>query len=635
MPAELTRVIARCLRKDRARRFQHMDDLKVALEELKEESDSGKLSASSVGATVAAATTPGKKRMWIAAGTVLSIGIAIAGWRLTTAAPSAPDAPLQPIPLTSYRGSESDPSFSPDGNQVAFAWDGEKQGIFDIYVKLIGPGAPLRLTMGSENSYRPRWSPDGRSIAFLRGSSEERFSVIVVPALGGPERRMGAYTSVGSGSGYSLPSLCWTPDSKALIVSENLAPGQPNSLVLVSLETGETRTLTHPPPEVRGDMWPAISPDGRSLAFVRTNATFYHAWLLPLGEGLQPQGEPKQLRVGEVTSMEWMPDSRELIFSAGGTLHRTPASGSAKPQLIPGLGIGVTSPSVSLQGHRLAYAVGTQDTNIWQVDLNAKSAALDEGLSSTFRDVFPQYSPDGKRVAFYSSRAGRQDIWVANADGSQAARLTSLNAATTGSPRWSPDGQQIAFDSNAGGQYHVYAVSADGGQPRKLTRDDDESFTANWSHDGRRIYYASKRSGDYQVWKMPAQGGDGVQVTRGGGIAPTESPDGKTLYFVKENGMGGLWKIPVEGGPETKVISDVFRYNYAVTEKGVYFMPNAGRDQASSVQFLNFATGMAAPVVKIQKPLDLGLTISPDGRTLLYAQVDSSGRNLMLVENFH
>ena len=158
--------------------------------------------------------------------------------------------------------------------------------------------------------------------------------------------------------------------------------------------------------------------------------------------------------------------------------------------------------------------------------------------------------------------------------------------------------------------------------------------TARKERDGRRLYFASKRTGEYQVWKTPAQGGEPLQVTHGGGIAPVESPDGKTLYFAKESGTGGLWKMAAAGGPETQVLPDLYRYNYAVTDKGIYFTPRNEADGNSSVQFYSFATGKTTQIVKVPKPLDLGPSVSPGGRTLLYSQIDYSGRGLMLVENF-
>jgi Tol biopolymer transport system component len=162
----------------------------------------------------------------------------------------------------------------------------------------------------------------------------------------------------------------------------------------------------------------------------------------------------------------------------------------------------------------------------------------------------------------------------------------------------------------------------------------DEAFSASWSQDGGWIYFSSSRSGADQVWKVPAGGGAAVQVTQAGGNGALESADGKTLFFVKGSGHNGLWKMPVEGGQETQILPDVHRVNYAVTDKGIYFTPHAGPDGTSSVQFLNFATGRTTQIVKVPRELELGLGVSPDGRTLLYSQVDHTGSNLMLIENF-
>src|SRR6266446_5226399 len=96
------------------------------------------------------------------------------------------------------------PAFSPDGKQVAFAWDGEKGGNFDIYVKLVDAGTPLRLTTNPANEFAPAWSPDGRYVAFYRESGVGG-AIFMVPALGGSERRLAA---------ASRPGLSWSPDGK-------------------------------------------------------------------------------------------------------------------------------------------------------------------------------------------------------------------------------------------------------------------------------------------------------------------------------------------------------------------------------------------------------------------------------------
>src|SRR5262249_9980440 len=126
-PPDLEKIINRCLRKDPERRFHHMEDLKVELQELKEESDSGKLAGTSPAVRPA-------QRSWVwAAAALVVVSIALSTWMFRGTARKPASAP-EVIPLTSYAGVEAWPSFSSDGNQVAFSWDGEKLDNLDIYV---------------------------------------------------------------------------------------------------------------------------------------------------------------------------------------------------------------------------------------------------------------------------------------------------------------------------------------------------------------------------------------------------------------------------------------------------------------------------------------------------------------------
>jgi eukaryotic-like serine/threonine-protein kinase len=257
LPRELERIIARCLRKNPERRFQTMADLKVALEELKEESDSGTLSAAPT-----RQQRPRRRLVW--AGALLAAFTLVLGtlWFMRPPGKTA-EAALNPVPLTTYPGFQLRPSFSPDGNQVAFAWDGEKQNNFDIYVKMIGTnGPPLRLTTDAASDSSPAWSPDGRFVAFLRDLPSGKTAVLLIPAIGGLERKIAEiFTS-------SRPA--WSPDGNWLAINEKDSEIGPFALSLLSVDTGEKRRLTSPPKQSFGDFDPAFSPDGRSLALSRS-----------------------------------------------------------------------------------------------------------------------------------------------------------------------------------------------------------------------------------------------------------------------------------------------------------------------------------------------------------------------------
>jgi len=145
---------------------------------------------------------------------------------------------------------------------------------------------------------------------------------------------------------------------------------------------------------------------------------------------------------------------------------------------------------------------------------------------------------------------------MCRSDASGLIQLTHFNS-VTGTPRWSPDGQQIAFDSSSAGNADIFVADSKGGQPRKLTDEPSNEVLPSWSEDGRWFYFASNRTSGWQVWKMPSTGGQAVQVTRHGGYAASESPDGAFLYYAKGPNVPGLWRVRTSGGEEVEVVGSL------------------------------------------------------------------------------
>jgi Tol biopolymer transport system component/tRNA A-37 threonylcarbamoyl transferase component Bud32 len=638
LPKEVERVISRCLRKEPTRRFQHMDDVRVELEELKEESDSGKLLAAS-------APQPVRRRSWLWAGgllVLLAIGGAVT-WLILSRS-KALQVELTAVPLTTYPGMEDHPSFSPDGSQVAFVWDGEKQDNTDIYVKLIGSGGRLRLTNDPAPDYSPAWSPDGSSIAFLRDLPGGRSVVLLVPPIGGEERKL-AETSTIMGLLPGSSCLSWSPDGSSLAIVDRNSPNETFQSFLLSIETGGKRKLTIPPPESVGDFFPAFSPDGRAFVFGRIGASgaMGDLFVQQLSANLSPQGEPKSILQHSqlVSNPTWTLDGREVI-SALGTgyyptgLWRIRTDGSRSPQRLDFAGAQSDSPSLSRQRHRLAFTQFIFDPNLWRIELSGSRGRANPPIkfpSSTRIEANPQFSADGKKIVFLSDRSGSLEIWVCNSDGSHDVQVTSMGGPATGTPRWSPDGAQIAFDSTPDGNWDIFVVAASGGKPHKLTNQPSTEAIPSWSRDGKWVYYCIQTA-EPQIWKVPAEGGKAVQVTRKAGFVAFESPDGRYLFYTKsEAGTEGLWRMPVGGGEETQVLDRTIALrSFAITNLGIYFLTTSNSE--FSIQFFSFATAKTETITTVERPYLGSLTVSPDGQTILYSQFDQLGSDLMLVENF-
>ncbi len=545
------------------------------------------------------------------------------------------------VPVTSFPGSETQPAFSPDGNQVAFVWDGEQENNPDIYVKLVDAGEPLRLTINPAPDLNPVWSPDGRYIAFIREGVKS--GVYLVPALGGAERKLGEAWPYRP---LSKQSLSFSPDGKYLAVADKMAGAEPFGIFLLVVETGERHRLTAPPKGAVGDDSPAFSPDGKTLAFARSISIAASDIHLVLVAG----GALKQLTFDLVRThgLTWTANGREILFSSirGGNfqeeLWRIPAT-DGTPERMEGIGGSVLhDPAIQRQGSRLAYTRVSLDSNIWRLELPGSKERVPAParlIFSTFPDDNPQYSPDGARIVFGSNRSGSGEIWVCNSDGSNALPLTNLAHTNTGTPRWSPDGRRIAFDSLAEGNVDIYVVNASGGKPQRLTTEPAEDSCPSWSRDGQWIYFSSNSSGSLQIWKKPAAGGAATQVTKQGGFEGFESFDGKFFYYAKGRDLPGIWRIPVEGGEEAPVLdhhqAGLWR-SWAVVEQGIYFI-TAETPARPLIEFFGFVTGRVTQVATLERPIPrgiAGISVSPDGRWLLYTQLDQRGSDIMLMENF-
>jgi eukaryotic-like serine/threonine-protein kinase len=634
VPPDVERAILRCLRKDPARRFQTMADLKVALEDF---------AADSAGGRLVPTPAPRPARPWRWAWAAL-IPIVLAAAYFARQAARSPEraAPLRAVPLTSLPGVVRYPSFSPDGNHVAFTWSGPRQDNPDVYVQQIGAGSPLRLTTDLGNDYSPVWSPDGRSIAFLRQQHDSRLSELrLIPPLGGPERKL---TEIHPRGAFLRPvTLGWCPDSSCIVVTDAPDETTSDALFVVSVETGEKRQLTHPQPTL-ADTDPAVSPDGKWLAFRRDVSPFTgQLQLLALGSNLTAKGEPRPLTSNALGaySPEWLSGSAEIVFSAKGSLWRLGTGAGSTAERLPFVGEDGLMPVVSRPQPgvpaRLVYVRSFADTNIWRIEIAAPGAVAAGppvvAISSTRRDDIPAFSPDDQRVVFVSDRSGESEMWAADAVGNNPIQLTFMGA-IPGFGRWSPDGKTIAFHSNPEGQGDIFVVSADGGKPRKLTDHPSADTFPSYSRDGQWIYFTSSRTGEPTIWKLPASGGSAVQVSPGLGVRAIESPDGAYLYYSQSTSAqpGPLLRLSLKSGELVKLLENVVPTSFAVSDGGIYYLERVPGE--TRLDYFDPVTRQSRMIAGNLGNASFGLTVSRDGRSILYSRVDSSVDDLMLVENF-
>jgi Tol biopolymer transport system component/DNA-binding winged helix-turn-helix (wHTH) protein len=576
------------------------------------------------------------RSIWITlAAILLLLFLSLGLWRPSrTTMSSLP--PLESVLLAGLDGAETRPAFSPDGNQIAFALRNEKGS--GIYSMLVTGGKPLRLTSDVSDGY-PRWSPSGQQIAFSR-RSKDGVAIYVLPALGGIERKL--YEGPATAFSHAFD---WSADGKFLAISQGDQDKTHARIALLAVTGSDTRGLTTPS-EKYLDIDPAFSPDGSTVAFVRTNVGGMVSELFTVpAKG----GEAKRLTFDHRTicgSLAWTADGKEILFSSSRSgfpnVWRISASGGT-PQPASGGSVNASSPAVSLKGNQLAYEQMLFQDDIWRLDLTGKKLRRGSPvpvIAATGVNIRPHYSPDGKKIAFQSSRSGYTEIWVCDSDGSNCDTFTSLRG-ISGAPRWSPDGRYLAFESHPKAHTEIYVAEVGGGSPHLLsTFPGFDNGGPNWSRDGQWIYFYSNRErGVFQLWKVRRGGGPPIQVTRKGGIFGVESVDGRFLYFAKFEAPG-IWQMPLSGGEETRILNqpggDVEWCNWVLVDNGIYFLDwgSESEGRKASIQFLDLANRQTIPIFILDRDPGYGLAIAPDGKSILFAQVKLSESHVVVVKNF-
>jgi serine/threonine protein kinase/Tol biopolymer transport system component len=491
-PRDLEKLILRCLRKSPGRRWQSMADLKVALEDLQEESDSR---------GVAEPVTSFAPRRWT---TVVGIGLLTAAigtlafgvwWQMRR-----PRTEVGPRPfltrLTSDVGWTDYPAISLDGKVLAYASDRSGDNNLDIWVQQIPDGAPVRLTRNAADEVEPSFSADGSRIAFR--SSRLGGGIYVTPTLGGEERLLAA-------RGFSPR---FSPDGTW--IAYGVAEQAGSRIYVAPAAGGPATPVTNGFYRAQAPVW---SPDGRHLLFwaqrqrdaPAENNTDWYAAAVPGGSPVPTEARNALLREGFRAFQglplpdAWVSAGNRVLFqgSVGDSSNLWQVAISPESHRVNGppqrATFGTTdeaAASVTLDG-RMVFISRTMGADIWSLPIDANRGRVEGPLRRLTEDAADDYDPtlsdDGATLVLRSRRAGRFAVVLRRLAPNTEAVLTSLPEDCY--PAVSSDGTKVAYSFRENGKMPIFVVATNGGPPERVC--DDCGEVEAWSPGGDQILYVA------------------------------------------------------------------------------------------------------------------------------------------------
>jgi Tol biopolymer transport system component len=538
VPGWIDRVVARCLAKDVAARFESARDLAFALQAPR--------AAGGVG------PAPRRRRrralaalLGAVAGVALCAALAAVLWPRPPATPWR--EPVRPYPLT-FSGRDRHPTVSPDGRFLAFTSD--RDGRSRIWVQQIDVGRETPLTAGPDSA--PRFSPDGNHVLFTRGQAGGA-ALYRVSLVGGEVRRVADDASDGD----------WSPDGSqvAFVRSRNDGTRAHPVLMIAPVDGSGERELARlgdRPQRGRGvEQRVRWSPDGTRIAvsgFVQHPGTPQHVMLVPL-DGSRATIVPAPGRVGLVSAVAWEA-ADTLLYSQSLSVSGNSAGSMARvvrQRVHDGAWTTLLwTPESSFvverwPGRGIVYDARSSRQNLREVALGGgASRTLSQGTST---DRQPWLSPDGKKVVFTSNRGGGSlDVWVVDRASGLSERLTD-HPGEDYDPALTPDGRHLLWSSNRSGIFEVWMADADGTSPRQVTRDGVDAENPTATADGQWVLYACGAPGRAGVWRIRPDGSDARRLVPDA-VLPEVSPDGRHVLFLvnRHPGLAIIGVARVEDG---------------------------------------------------------------------------------------
>jgi Tol biopolymer transport system component len=542
-PAELRRLIRRCLAKNPDQRLDSMKTLALELREIVDEFEA--LSATpSPGSGVPAIAPASRGRrapLWIGVAAVVTIGV-VTALILFAQAPPRLGSHMTFRTLATPASDMSYPGLSPDGKWVAFGAADERNR-WDIYLTNLGGGEIRRVT--SDSSLFVRFvdiSPDGSRLAYAVQAHSGVDEVRVVSALGGPS----ATLAVGH-------SPRWSPDGSKIgyiRVREGARGHRVYEFHTIQPDgSGERRVFADSIPILIGETRTSFSwsPDAKRIAWIRNHPGPYQELAVhDLATGRERQLTHDRATIDEV---HWTPQN-EIVFSStrGGNMNLwvIRASGGKPVQLTRGSGPD-KGMRVSADGRRMVYIQGQETQTLWISSTRAAHPA--RVTHDEVRLGNPALSPDGRTIAvpILSEALGdKGQIFLMNRDGTGRRPVTPPGwyAAT---PRWSPGGR-LAFTGRAPDDSpesaFVYVIDPRlPDRPRRLTY----GFGANWL-DSTTVTFARGR----RRWLIPAEGGREEPLGAESTFANPASHRRYAIVFDQRAGREGIWiRVPGIGAEST------------------------------------------------------------------------------------